>query len=74
MKRDIRSIKFNLIKLDQENVRFGGDIAQNQREAIELMLADPMPFGWCRPHHPLLFLIHPNANFVALPPSIKLSL
>lgn len=41
MKRDIRSINFNLIKLDQENVRFGGDIAQNQREAIELMLADP---------------------------------
>lgn len=41
MKRDIRSIEFNLIKLDQENVRFGGDIAQNQREAIELMLADP---------------------------------
>lgn len=41
MKRDIRPINFNLIKLDQENVRFGGDIAQNQREAIELMLADP---------------------------------
>ncbi|WP_054178620.1 hypothetical protein [Trabulsiella odontotermitis] len=41
MKRDIRSINFNLIKLDQENVRFGGDVAQNQREAIELMLADP---------------------------------
>ncbi|EOA5802178.1 hypothetical protein ACH5C7_001480 [Escherichia coli] len=41
MKRDIRTINFNLIKLDQENVRFGGDIAQNQREAIELMLADP---------------------------------
>lgn len=30
-----------LLKLDQENVRFGGDIAQNQREAIELMMADP---------------------------------
>ncbi|MFE8102023.1 hypothetical protein RBA71_11045 [Brenneria goodwinii] len=41
MKRDIRAINFNLIKLDQENVRFGGDVAQNQREAIELMLADP---------------------------------
>lgn len=41
MKRDIRPINFNVIKLDQENVRFGGDVAQNQREAIELMLADP---------------------------------
>ncbi|WP_072166308.1 hypothetical protein [Erwinia sp. Leaf53] len=41
MKRDIRLLNFNLIKLDQENVRFGGDIAKNQREAIELMLADP---------------------------------
>lgn len=41
MKRDIRSISLDLIKLDQENVRFGGDIAQNQREAIDLMMADP---------------------------------
>lgn len=41
MKRDIRVIDFNLIKIDQENVRFGGDVAQNQREAIQLMLADP---------------------------------
>ncbi|NRB57726.1 MAG: hypothetical protein HRU39_17355 [Salinicola sp.] len=41
MKRDIRSIPLELIKLDQENVRFGGDVAQNQREAIELLMADP---------------------------------
>lgn len=41
MKRQIQSIPLNLIKLDQENVRFGGDIAQNQREAIDLMMADP---------------------------------
>jgi len=41
MKRKIQSIPLNLVKLDQENVRFGGDIAQNQREAIELMMADP---------------------------------
>ncbi|MBK4771592.1 MAG: hypothetical protein FT726_18380 [Pantoea sp. Morm] len=41
MKRDIRPIDFSLIKIDQENVRFGGDVAQNQREAIQLMLADP---------------------------------
>lgn len=41
MKRTIKAIPLNLIKLDQENVRFGGDIAQNQREAIDLMMADP---------------------------------
>jgi hypothetical protein len=41
VKRDIRVINFNLIKIDQENVRFGGDVALNQREAIQLMLADP---------------------------------
>lgn len=41
MKRQIKSIPLNLITLDQENVRFGGDIAQNQREAIELLMADP---------------------------------
>lgn len=41
MKRDIRLIPLDLIKLDQENVRFGGDVAQNQREAIDLMMADP---------------------------------
>lgn len=41
MKRIIQSIPLSLIKLDQENVRFGRDVAQNQREAIELMMADP---------------------------------
>ncbi len=41
MKRNIKQIPLTLLKLDQENVRFGGDIAQNQREAIELMMADP---------------------------------
>ncbi|MBS7461122.1 hypothetical protein [Pseudomonas syringae] len=41
MMRDIRVIALDKIKLDQENVRFGNDIAQNQREAIKLMLADP---------------------------------
>lgn len=41
MSRDIRSIPLDLIKLDQENVRFGNDIAQNQREAIDLLMADP---------------------------------
>lgn len=41
MSRDIRSIPLDLIKLDQENVRFGNDIAQNQREALDLLMADP---------------------------------
>lgn len=41
MKRQIQEIPLALLKLDQENVRFGGDVAQNQREAIELMMADP---------------------------------
>ncbi|MDU8600021.1 hypothetical protein RYB69_03035 [Pseudomonas syringae] len=41
MMRDIRVIALDKVKLDQENVRFGNDIAQNQREAIKLMLADP---------------------------------
>lgn len=41
MKRNIQLIPLDLIVLDQENVRFGGDIAHNQREAIELMMADP---------------------------------
>ena len=41
MKRQIQEIPLTLLKLDQENVRFGGDVAQNQREAIELMMADP---------------------------------
>lgn len=41
MMRDIRVISLDKIKLDQENVRFGNDVAQNQREAIKLMLADP---------------------------------
>lgn len=41
MKRQIEAIPLTLLKLDQENVRFGGDVAQNQREAIELMMADP---------------------------------
>lgn len=41
MQKEVHSIPLNLLKLDQENVRFGGDVAQNQREAIELMMADP---------------------------------
>jgi len=41
MKRQIQSINLNLVVLDQENVRFGGDVAQSQREAIELLMADP---------------------------------
>ncbi|WP_315708220.1 ParB/Srx family N-terminal domain-containing protein [Brenneria uluponensis] len=41
MRRTIQLITLDLVKLDQENVRFGGDIAQNQREAIELLMADP---------------------------------
>lgn len=41
MKRNIQTIPLDLIILDQENVRFGGDVAHNQREAIELMMADP---------------------------------
>ena len=41
MSRDIRSIPLDLIKLDQENVRFGNDVAQNQREALDLLMADP---------------------------------
>jgi len=40
MKRTICSIPLDLLKLDQENVRFGRDTAQNQKEAIELMMAD----------------------------------
>ncbi|WP_044363381.1 ParB/Srx family N-terminal domain-containing protein [Vibrio fluvialis] len=40
MERDIQFLPLNSIKLDQENVRFGGDIATSQREAIELMMAD----------------------------------
>ncbi|GAB1059904.1 MULTISPECIES: hypothetical protein [Shewanella] len=41
MARNIQSLSVNSIKLDQENVRFGGDVAQNQREALDLMMADP---------------------------------
>ena len=41
MMRDIRVIPLDKIKLDQENVRFGNDVAQNQREAIKLMLSAP---------------------------------
>ncbi|KAA8690082.1 Uncharacterized protein ALO80_04746 [Pseudomonas caricapapayae] len=41
MQRKIIAITLDRVKLDQENVRFGGDIAHNQREAIELMMADP---------------------------------
>ena len=41
MMRDIRVISLDQIKLDQENVRFGNDVAQNQREAIKLMLSNP---------------------------------
>lgn len=40
MKRNIASIPLDLVKLDQINVRFGNDVAQNQREAIELLMAD----------------------------------
>lgn len=40
MKRNIQAIPLDLIKLDQENVRFGGDVAISQREAIEFMMAD----------------------------------
>ncbi|MFD2016916.1 ParB N-terminal domain-containing protein [Vibrio olivae] len=40
MERNIQRIPLNSIKLDQQNVRFGGDVAQSQREAIELMMAD----------------------------------
>lgn len=41
MKRNIQEIPLDLIKLDQENVRFGNDVAQSQREALELMMSDP---------------------------------
>lgn len=41
MMRDIRVIPLDKIKLDQENVRFGNDVAQSQREAIKLMLSAP---------------------------------
>lgn len=41
MNRKIQTIPLELLKLDQENVRFGGDVALNQREAIELMMSDP---------------------------------
>lgn len=41
MMRDIRVIPLDKIKLDQENVRFGNDVALNQREAIKLMLSNP---------------------------------
>lgn len=41
MARNIKSIPLNLLKLDQENVRFGNDVAKNQREALMLMLSDP---------------------------------
>lgn len=40
MKRNIASIPLDLVKLDQANVRFGNDVAQSQREAIELLMAD----------------------------------
>ncbi|MBW1250980.1 hypothetical protein I7860_30405 [Pseudomonas tolaasii] len=40
MKRNIASIALDLVKLDQANVRFGNDVAQSQREAIELLMAD----------------------------------
>lgn len=42
MKRNIKLLSLDLIKLDQENVRFGGDVANSQREAIELLMADPI--------------------------------
>lgn len=41
MNRQIELIPLNLIMLDQANVRFGGDVALNQREALELLMADP---------------------------------
>lgn len=41
MNRVIQSIPLNMIQLDQANVRFGGDEANSQREALELLMADP---------------------------------
>ena len=40
MRPEIKPISLNLIKLDQENVRFGNDVAESEREAIELLMAD----------------------------------
>lgn len=40
MDRDIQQIPLNSIELDQKNVRFGGDSAKSQQEAIELMMSD----------------------------------
>jgi hypothetical protein len=40
MRPEIKRISLNLIRLDQENVRFGGDVADNEREAIQLLMAD----------------------------------
>jgi hypothetical protein len=39
MKRDIKAIPLSDIKLDLENVRFGQDVANNQREAMSLMMS-----------------------------------
>lgn len=41
MRPEIKPISLNLIRLDQENVRFGNDVAESEREAIELLMADP---------------------------------
>ncbi len=41
MNRDIRKLPLDLIKLDQENVRFGGDFAESQKESLQLLMNDP---------------------------------
>lgn len=41
MDRVIKLLSLDLVKLDQENVRFGGDIASSQQEALKLLLEDP---------------------------------
>jgi hypothetical protein len=41
MNRVIKTLPLDLIKLDQENVRFGGDVAENQKEALQLLMDDP---------------------------------
>lgn len=42
MQGEMKSLPLSITLLDQENVRFGGDVAQSQREAIDLMMADPV--------------------------------
>lgn len=41
MVRNIQSVSLELVKLDQENVRFGGDIAESQKEALQLLMDNP---------------------------------